>query len=153
MQRAIVLDFSRVLLFPKDTTYVGSLNEKHKSLSEKPNYYLLEHFSLNEKLLERLSTLKHKYRLYIFTSETIQDDPSLQPYLSPLFDGIYSAMRLGIDKKTPSSYDILAKEIGLSPREIVYVDDNLENFQAAQNAGTNCIHYKNNLQLLSQLPN
>ena len=151
MYKAIVFDFSRVLLFPKETTYAGSLNEKHKALSKKPNYHLLEHFSLNEQLLERLSTLKPKHRFFIFTSETIQDDPSLHPYLSPLFDGIYSAMKLEIDKKVPSSYKTLAKEIGLDPKKIIYVDDNLENITAAQKAGMECIHYKNNAQLLGQL--
>lgn len=152
MQKTIVFDFSRVLLFPKDLTYTGSLNEKHRTLSEKSDYHLLDHFSLNEELLKHLADLKSKYRLFIFTSETIQDDSSLQPFLSPLFETIFSASKLGIDKKTPSAYESIAHKIGVAPKEILYVDDNLDNVHAAQKAGMECIHYTNNAQLLSRLP-
>ena len=103
MQKSIIFDFSRVLLFPKDKTYYGSLNEKHRTLSENPDYYLLDYFVVNEELLEHLSFLKTKYRLFIFTSETIQDDLSLKPFLLPLFEGIFSAMKLGLDKTDSSS--------------------------------------------------
>lgn len=152
MQRTIIFDFSRVLLFPKDKTYTGSLNEKHRALSQKPDYHLLDHFSLNDELLKCLSNLKSKYHLFIFTSETIQDDLSLQPFLSPLFEVIFSASKLGIDKKDSLSYKTLAEKIGLEPKDILYVDDTLDNIHAAQKAGVNCIHYENNPQLLAELP-
>ncbi len=152
MQRTIIFDFSRVLLFPKDKTYTGSLNEMHRTLSEKIDYHLLDYFSLNDELLKHLSKLKPKYRLFIFTSETIQDDSSLQPFLLPLFKNIFSASKLGIDKKEPLSYETLAKMIGLEPKDIIYIDDNLDNIRAAQKAGVKCIHYENNAKLLAKLP-
>ena len=77
MIRAIVFDFSRVLLFPKDSGYTGSLNERHRELSKRGDYKLLEHFSLNEELLSYLDKIKGRYDLYVFTSETIQDSPEL----------------------------------------------------------------------------
>lgn len=81
MIKAIVSDFSRVLLFPKDKTYQDSLNILHKELSQKPNYNVLDYFELNIKLLDFYKSLKDKTPVYIFSSDAIQDASEFQPYL------------------------------------------------------------------------
>jgi len=73
MIKAIVSDFSRVLLFPKDKSYQGSLNALHKELSEKPSYNALDFFELNVGLLDFYKSLKDRIPVYIFTSDVIQD--------------------------------------------------------------------------------
>lgn len=98
MIRAIVSDFSKVLLLPKDATYQGSLNALHKQLLEQPNYNPLNYFTFNQELLELYASLKEQCPLYIFTSDSIQDAPEFQPYLQPIFTGILSGKKMNTDK-------------------------------------------------------
>jgi HAD superfamily hydrolase (TIGR01509 family) len=151
MIKAIVSDFSKVLLFPKDTQYLGSLNALHKELSQQANYNALEHFELNLALLDFYQSLKETLLLYIFTSDAIQDSPEFQPYLQPVFTSILSAKKMNTDKKISAAYLLVAAELKLNPDEILYIDDALENIQAAKTAGLSTILYTNLEELVTEL--
>ncbi|KKS90558.1 MAG: hypothetical protein UW69_C0008G0028 [Microgenomates group bacterium GW2011_GWA2_44_7] len=151
MIKAIVSDFSRVLLFPKDKSYQGSLNALHKELSEKPSYNALDFFELNVGLLDFYKSLKDRIPVYIFTSDVIQDSPEFQPYLQPVFKEVLSAKKMNTDKKTSEAYGLVASHLKLGPNEILYVDDAPENIQAAKTAGLNTFLYKDYENLLNQI--
>lgn len=151
MVKAIITDFSRVLLFPKDRSYSGSLNGLHRELSQKTDYNILEHFELNMDLLRYYESLKNKVKLYIFTSETIQDDPAFQSFIQPVFEGVYSAVKLNIKKKESDAYKVLAIELKINPNEILYIDDTEANNLAANEAGLKVILYKNNEQTIQEI--
>lgn len=151
MIKAIVSDFSRVILFPKDKNYLYSLNALHKELSQKPGYSALDHFELNISLLDFYKSLKDKTPIYIFTSDAIQDAPEFQPYLQPVFKEILSAKKMSTDKKFPEAYKLIATHLNLSPNEILYIDDAPENIYAAKTAGLNTFLYENYEQLLEQV--
>lgn len=151
MIKALLLDFSRVLLFPKDTTYTGSLNEKHKELSGNADYKILDHFFLNDELISFLQGLKSKYIICLFTSETIQDDPEFTSMLNSTFKKSYSGIKLGVTKKDSKSYIAIAKDLNLSPEEILFIDDSTENLQSAKEAGFNTIQYLNNEQVVEEI--
>lgn len=144
MIRAIVFDFSRVLLFPKDRSYTSSLNKRHRELSKRADYKLLEYFSLNEELLDYLDKIKERYELYVFTSETIQDSPELTPRLQATFKEVISALRLGVTKKEPDAYKRITDIVGKKPEEILFVDDSPENLGAAKSSGLQVMHYIDN---------
>ncbi len=151
MMKAIVMDFSRVLLFPNDETYSGSLNGLHKQLSSQENYNPLDHFHLNVELLEYLDSLKSKIDLSMFTSDVIQDDPSFQSFLKPIFRKIFSASKLNIQKDNPKAYKEIVLELQQIPQDVLYVDDNLRNIEAAATAGLPTIHYRNNRDYLRRI--
>lgn len=151
MIKAIVSDFSRVLLFPKDKSYEDSLNGLHRELSKKPNYNPLDHFEFNRELLDLYESLKDKYPVYIFTSDSIQDAPEFQPYLKPIFKDILSAKKMNTDKKTSDAYRLVASSIALDPNEILYIDDMTSNIQAAKTAGLNTFLYGDFEKLKTQI--
>ena len=153
MIKAIICDFSRVLLFPKDKNYTGSLNELHRKKAVIDNYNLHHHFQLNTELIEYLQNVKTKQDLYLFTSETIQEAPELQPVLKETFIQIFSAIKLGISKKDPRAYKNITENINLSPHEVLFIDDTKENITAAKEAGLNVILYTDNKQLFLDLNN
>ncbi len=150
MIKVIVSDLSRVLLFPVDSLYLGSLNELSKELfSHDRNYDFWEHFKFNEELLEYYKSTK--LPCYIFTTEDIQDHPTLSSHLHGEFQAILSAKQLGITKKQPSSYVLIAKKIGFSPHEILYIDDTQANVDAAAEAGFKTVLYESNEDSLGLL--
>jgi len=151
MIKVIVSDFSRVLLFPKDKTYQGGLNSLHRKLSEKANYNPFNYFELNQELLGLYKSLKDKYPIYIFTTDAIQDAPEFQPYLKPIFKDVLSAKKMNTDKKLAEAYNLITDHIGVNPDQILYIDDTIENIQAAKQAGLNTFLYANNEELLKQV--
>jgi hypothetical protein len=101
MVKVILLDFSRVLLFPLDETYTGSLNNLHKLHLNDKGYSVFDQFKLNLDLLNYLAAKMSLYRICMLTSETIQEAPEFSKYLNPIFKKIYSAVQIGLKKKDP----------------------------------------------------
>lgn len=151
MIKVLLFDFSRVLLHPTDKTYAGSLNNLHRELKDQESYYLFNYFELNEELLKFVKSLMGKYKLCIFTTDIIQNDPLIREKIDPIFSRIYSANELGISKKDPGSYKFIAKDMKVLPGEIFFTDDTENNIEAANTAGVKTHLYISNKDLIQFL--
>lgn len=143
MYTTILSDFSRVIIKPKDRNYTGGLNPVHRNLTEKlgQNYNPFEYFELNENLLNFYSSLKEEYSVNLFTTDIIQNHPSIRPRLESIFENIFAANDYGLNKKDPTAYSFIADKLGKRPKEIIYIDDQGENVTASQEAGMMALHY------------
>jgi FMN phosphatase YigB (HAD superfamily) len=149
--KALVFDFSRVLLFAKDSSYLGDLNPLHRKLLEQyANYPFLDYFYLNQQLLDYLSGFSSK-RLIIFTSGIIQDAPEIQKPIQSIFETVYSAEKMGVRKTEAEAYRRLCHELQLQPREILFIDDSRSNLDAASQAGLQRLLFTDNVKLFSVL--
>ena len=152
MITTLVFDFARVLLFPEDAKYPDKLNPLYKQLAQGSKFSFFENFKLNQELLDFLQKQVEKYELYIFTSGTMQDAPELADALS-IFKKIYSAEVMGLNKATPEAYRFLADSLQKKPDEILFVDDMLENIQAAKEVGLHTLHFQSNEQFFKDIEN
>jgi len=151
---SILSDFSRVVLKPKDDNYNGTLNGLYKELKSKSelfNFY--DYFELNNQLLDLYKQLKKKYSINLFTTGSIQNAPEIKDKIYSVFEHVFSAEELGLDKKDPKSYMVIAENIHLSPDQIFYIDDQQENIEAAIKAGLFACLYENNQKLFKNLKN
>lgn len=153
MIKALVSDFSQVLLFRKDDPSYGQINELHESLYKNPNYNIWDHFTLNTKLLDYFQKISSHIDCYIFTSLYIQEHPPLMATLKPFFKDIYSAARLGVSKSTQEAYTKVTELISTSPNETLFIDDTTINIQAAKKAGLHIVHYRDNESAIAELHN
>lgn len=151
MITTLLFDFSRVLLFPLNTSYSGGLNKLHAELKENPAYSFASNFTLNMELLKYLKIIKETYTLYIYTSEDIQNSPEVKPLLDEVFTVIFSAKDIGFSKTDSRGYIFIAERIQSSVTDILFIDDRAENIAAAQLAGLNTLQYQNNDQLFLEL--
>ncbi len=142
MTKSIITDFSRVLLFPKDKKYTGKLNQLHQDLVKNGDYDFWEYFKLNEELLGFYKN--QKLPVYIFTTGHIQEYPPLKQKLEGVFEGIFTATGMDVQKDQKETYEKLAGMIGVEPNEIAYVDDLLKNVEAASKAGCQVIQFTGN---------
>jgi len=150
--KALLFDFSRTLIFPRDKTYRGDLNPLHRKLkSENKNYNFFSYFRLNTELLDYLARLSDRFSLYIFTSGSIQNAPEIADKLRERFKEIYSAEQLDLSKKDPSAYEYLIKILELPGKEILFIDDSIGNIEAAKKAGLKTFLYTSNTSLISEL--
>jgi HAD superfamily hydrolase (TIGR01549 family) len=152
MIKALVSDFSRVLLLPKDTSYLGGLNALHKILSGNDDYNLESHFELNQELLDFYKTLgDKKINLYIFTTGSIQEHSLLESKIKNVFKQVFRSVNLGFEKTDILAYKTISRKIGVNPEEILYIDDNHRNVNTAKEAGMKTIKYESNEQAIKEI--
>lgn len=153
MIRAIVFDFCRVFLFPKNDGYFGELNALHKELSKDINYNFSDHFVFNHDLLSFIkdNQIDVNFSLHILTSGHIQETVECQRFINGYFKKIFSCSDLDLSKKTPSSYSMIADDLNLNPSEILFVDDSRDNTVAAETAGLYTITFRNNMQFETEI--
>jgi HAD superfamily hydrolase (TIGR01509 family) len=146
----ILLDFSRVLLFPTDESYLGSLNDRYREIVKESDYDYFKSFTLNSELLDFLKSLKPRFTLSIFTSEIIQNDKAVTPFLESIFERIFSAQEIGLSKTQKEAYLKIAEFLNEKPENIFYIDDKEVNVQTASEAGLKAVRYVSNPQIISQ---
>lgn len=149
--KALITDVSKVLLFPKDKTYTGSLNALYKEKVNEPNFQFFDYYELNTELLNFYKSLKPRLQIYILTSDAIQDAQELQPFWSEVIDKIFSASQMGTHKNKPEAYEKVLAEVNLKSNEVVYIDDSEENLDASTEVGLNSILFSNNEQVMSAI--
>lgn len=149
--KALLFDFSRTLFFSKNRTDDRTLNTQHQENSTNQGYSVFNYFEFNQELLDFAHSLKDQYELYIFTSGTMAGSvPELKDHLTD-FKKVYSGSELGLSKQHPDSYKAVAKDIGLPPEEIIFIDDFPGNCDAAQQAGMQTILYTSNEEVMRKL--
>lgn len=146
-----LFDFSRVLLFPKDKSYTGELNTLYRDLTKRGVSDFWEYYEWNEQLLSYLEGIKDKIGLYVFTSGLIQDAPELKGRLNKVFKKVYSSEKLGLNKKESDSFVAVAKDIGVQPENILFIDDSETNIKAAKQANVNVLLYRDYGNLMMRL--
>jgi FMN phosphatase YigB (HAD superfamily) len=151
MIKAIISDFSRVILFPRDVDYMGGLNEMHRKNVDKPGYNFWDHYVLNQELLDFYRKLKSNYPIYIFTTGKIQEYPELKAKLEGVFEGIYTVEDINNEKNVPNAYLSLLQLIKFKPEEVLFIDDIEENIKAAKDAGLNVHLYLDNKELINTI--
>jgi FMN phosphatase YigB (HAD superfamily) len=150
--KALVSDFSRTILFVKDSSYQGTLNGLYKELSSQGLFEFWDYFELNEPLLDIYKSLDPSIKKYIFTTGKIQNDSNLLPYLSEIFNEILTIGDVGgLEKSNSKSYVNLVNLIQINPSDCLFVDDERANIDAAKSVGINTILYTNIKDFGSQL--
>ncbi len=152
MINTILSDLSRVILNPKDKNYNGSLNGLYKDLLQKnTSFNFYNYFEFNEDILKFYESLKDKYSINLFTTSTIQNSTEVKEIIDQVFDNIFSAEDYGLDKTKSNAYRFIADKLKISPDKILYIDDQLENIEAARKAGLVGFHYEDYLKLRNQI--
>ena len=148
--QALIFDFSRVLVFPKDPNYDGSLNGLHSKLSSEPNYNILDHITPNQELLNFLENETGNIRKFIFTGGSIQSVPLLSKAIGHIFERIFTTEEVG-QKNEPGSYIKITGLTGLEPTSTFFTDNLEENIQAAHTAGLKTHHFQTTTKLFVPL--
>lgn len=152
MITTILSDFANVILHFKKPTFLGSLNGFYRELlnSGKP-FNFFDYYEFDKELLDYYKELSDKYSMNIFTTSHIQNDPKSMAVIDELFTHIFSAQDFGLDKTKASAYLYVAEKLGKEPGEILFIDDQQKNVDAAHEAGMKTIKYKNLPQLKSDI--
>lgn len=151
--KTLITDVSRVLLFPKEKEYGGSLNGLYKEKVLKQEHSFFNYFEVNTELLAFYRSLRKEISIHILTSDIIQDAPELQPFWDKTITSIFSASKIGTHKSEPAAYRAVLSKLAIEANETLYIDDNSENIEAARSAGLQTIRYTDNQQVITEIRN
>lgn len=68
-----------------------------------------------------------------------------------VFDHIFNSYTMGKGKRNPGLFNDIADKLALSPDEILFVDDSVDNVTRAREAGWQSIHYVDKVSFIKEL--
>ena len=151
MIKAILSDFSRVILRPKNREGNDSMGRFHREMQETEGYRIFDYFELNAELLDFYRSLKGRYPIYMFTTSFLEKEPEIARQIEGIFDRILVTHEMGLHKKEPSSYVTVARELGYQPEEILYIDDTPHRAAAAEAAGMKVVLFTTNAEAIPEI--
>ena len=100
-----------------------------------------------------LVKLKEHYKVYGLTNWSEETFPiALQRYdFFKLLDGMIVSGKEKVIKPDPEIYKLLIERFNIVPHESVFIDDNLNNINAAKTLNFRTVHFKNPEQLREEL--
>jgi putative hydrolase of the HAD superfamily len=111
--------------------------------------------NLDEELIQFLNSCRPHYKTAILSNAW----KNLREVLAETYhiiegqtvDHILISAELGFAKPDPKIYKILADTLACQYHEILFVDDFIENIQAARSLGIQTIHYHTDLDLINEI--
>jgi epoxide hydrolase-like predicted phosphatase len=108
---------------------------------------------LDENLVEYLRSLRVEYSTALLSNawDNLREMIESRWKIADAFDEIIISAEVGIAKPDPRIYQIALERLGVTPIESVFVDDFIENVEAARSEGLYGIHFKGPDQACSEL--
>ena len=108
---------------------------------------------LDENLVEYLRSLRAEYRTALLSNawDDLREMIETRWKIANAFDEIIISAEVGVAKPDPRIYQIAIERLGVAPIESVFVDDFIENVEAARSEGLYGIHFKGPDQARSEL--
>lgn len=114
---------------------------------------ILDGFVLRPWMIEIVDRLRQAgFRTGILSDQTHWlDRLDAEQHFSDHFDYIFNSYHRGKGKRDPTLFHDIARELGLPPAAILFVDDSADNVARARDAGWQVIQYRDRAQLLREL--
>jgi putative hydrolase of the HAD superfamily len=158
--------FDAELLQPAITgqiTYENWVELAHAKLQKTYGLGVADHFiqawksnpySIDYDLITQYRTLFSDARLVLATNATTRLHEELrEANLLHSFDSIFNSSAMGVAKPKKQYFHALLMSMGLRAKDALFVDDSLENVQAAKALGIQSFYYNSRSQLLEELTN
>ena len=135
--RAMVLlsDFSRVVLDLRPGLESDTLNGFWKELvAKEPDADPMRYFVVNQELLAFYRDLLPGTPIHLYTDGKLHTLPPIAEAIAGIFTREFKG-DASLPKNAPESYRKIAEALGMSPENIVFVDDKPTAIEAARFAG------------------
>ena len=109
-----------------------------------------------EEALQTLATIKNKYRLYLLSNTNsihhkefnkIFEDQIGSGSITDYFDKVYYSHEIKLRKPGKDAYQYVLKENNLLPSETLFIDDSIQNIEAAKSLGLQTIFLKEGMKI------
>ena len=153
--------YDKALIGKKEMRDVFEKICKEKGLNhniKKLCYFYKEEYKknkvLDQKMIQLIKTLKKKYKVVCFTdTNDLHFEAHKEQGILDLFDEKFASHLIGIRKADNKSFELVLKKLGVSPNEVLFIDDNPKNISSANSIGIKTILFRNFDDLKRQLRN
>lgn len=105
-------------------------------------------------LVDYIRSLRPTYKIGIISNAWGDLRQMLDQWgITDAFDEIIGSGDEGVLKPDPRIFEIALERLGLKPEEIIFLDDFIENVEAAKKLGIHAVHFQNREQALLELKN
>lgn len=102
----------------------------------------IQHPEPDARLIELVHKLKLRYTIGLFSNASTKLRAKLEGlHLTPLFDEIIISSEIGHAKPSNEAFQIAIQKLGVRPNEILFIDDNMHNVEAANRNGMQAVQY------------
>lgn len=109
---------------------------------------------VDDTMLDLIRNLRQKHRVVLLSNATTRLESDLQALnLSRELDAIYNTSRIGIAKPDRRIYEYILETERVKAEEAVFIDDLLQNIEAAAALGIHAHHYRGLPELYNFLAN
>jgi epoxide hydrolase-like predicted phosphatase len=108
---------------------------------------------VNSELVDYIRQLKTKYQTSALSNAFSNMRYMMEDVwkIADAFDHLVISAEVGLMKPDPAIYQLAVEKTGLSPQASVFIDDTLENIQAANENGLHAIRFFSNEQIMEDL--
>jgi len=109
--------------------------------------------NLNAELVEFARELQPRYKLAILSNAWSNARRIFsQVYgLDDIFETMIISAEVGLAKPDPRIYHLAVEHLDVYPEEAIFLDDRLENVEAAQAVGLRAVHFRDNAQAIAEM--
>jgi len=108
---------------------------------------------LDRELCDYIRELRLRFRTGMLSNSWARDGWAMAQKLgfADCFDVFVTSAEIGVMKPNPRIYHVALQRLGISPPEAIFVDDFVENVEAARRLGMQAIHFVDPLQARDEL--
>jgi FMN phosphatase YigB (HAD superfamily) len=108
---------------------------------------------LDRELCDYIRGLRPDYHTAMLSNNWARDGRTMAQKLgiADCFDVFVTSAEIGVMKPDPRIYQVALERLGMSPEETVFVDDFVENVEAARRMGMGAVHFVDPYQARDQL--
>lgn len=108
---------------------------------------------LDPELIEFIRSLKPTYTTALLSNNwsDLRQALTTQWQIADAFDEIIISAEVGLVKPDPRIFRLTAAKLGVTPEQALFVDDFIENVQAAQAEGWQAVHFQNSQQVMAEI--
>ena len=149
LKNAMLGKISAAEMWPQIGSLLGLDEEQSLQLGED----FFREGELNTELLAFARQLRPNYQLGILSNawRSTRNDLTDKLGLGELFKPLIISAEEGVAKPDPRIYQIAIERLDRQPAEVVFLDDQLENVEAARHFGMRAVHYQNNRQAITEV--
>ncbi len=105
---------------------------------------ILKRFKLRPEMMAVVEKIKSSGLIVAILSDQTNwlDELDQRTHFHHHFDYVFNSYHLKKTKRDPSIFKEICSLLGVRPKEVLFVDDNMENVKGASNQDLKAIHYK-----------
>ncbi|TSC82297.1 MAG: putative hydrolase of the HAD superfamily [Parcubacteria group bacterium Gr01-1014_20] len=129
--------------------------DKTKETEDKVREAVRDHMAkgtTNTELLSFLPKLRSRgFKTAIFSNNTSElRDKLAEMGIVEMFDEVVVSAEIGFQKPHKAAFDVLFEKLGLTPQEVIFIDDSAKSLEKAAEIGYFPIRFESNEQLKSE---